>query len=204
MCQFIIRCLEPKQNPDKIKAHSVINGEKHPLCQIAVTDVAADTEDKDVILDNNFFEQRHSFLSFCQANHSQFDTLRHAKHSSMMILYHLNKMTEQTKGISCNICQKDIMVQWHCKICPEFDVCAACYQREGGSCHVHELIQHLSNADCETKIKQTQHWKVMEKRELLNLLVHANSWREMEDHPCSHPNCGSVKMFFLHSRNCEV
>lgn len=127
-----------------------------------MTDVAADTEDNDVILDNNFFERRHSFLSFCQANQYQFDTLRRAKHSSMMILYNLKKLMEQTKGISCNICQKDIKVQWHCKICPEFDVCAACYQREGGSCHIHELIQRLSNADRETKIKQIQHRKVME------------------------------------------
>ncbi|KAL2522940.1 histone acetyltransferase HAC12-like [Forsythia ovata] len=198
------RCLEMKQNSDIIKTHSIINGGKHLLCQIAVTDVAADTEDKDVIIDNNFFEQRHSFLSFCQANHYQFGTLRRAKHSSMMILYHLNKMTELTKRISCSICQNDITVQWHCKICPEFDVCAACHQRDGDSCHVHELIQHLSNADCETKIKQTQHRKVLEKRELLNLLVHANWCRGTRDNPCSHPNCRKVKIFFLHSRNCEV
>jgi E1A/CREB-binding protein len=39
--------------------------------------------------ENEFFDTRTAFLSLCQGNHYQFDSLRRAKHSSMMVLYHL-------------------------------------------------------------------------------------------------------------------
>lgn len=92
---------------------------------VVVKDVPVNTEDTDVIIDNGYFENRHSFFSFCQGNHYQFDTLRHVKHSSMMILYYLHNPTKQSVGTSCCICHQDIVVNqgWHCEICPRFDAC---------------------------------------------------------------------------------
>lgn len=73
-------------------------------------DVALDTKDEDVILDNELFDSRNNFLSFCQGNHYQFDSLRRAKHSSMIILYHLQNLVVPTVATgSCQI-QKSTQV----------------------------------------------------------------------------------------------
>lgn len=127
-----------------------------------MTDLAADTEDKDVLLDNDFLDNRHSFLNFCQKNNYQFDTLRRAKHSSMMILHHLQKMTALTMQTICSICHQNAMVRWHCEICSKFHVCSPCYQKEGDRCHIHKLVQHLTKANCPTKSEQVQQQRALE------------------------------------------
>ncbi|XP_075512705.1 histone acetyltransferase HAC1-like [Primulina tabacum] len=181
--------------------HTKVCLEKHLLLQIAV-DVPENTEDKDITLDNEFFESRHSFLSFCQKNNYQFDTLRRSKHSSMMILYHIQNMTELTIGTICSICQQNTTVEWHCEICSEFLVCTACYQKEGDGCHVHKLIQHSMKADLRTTSKKMQQQRALEAKALLDLLSHANRCLSSIGNPCSYPNCRAVKNLFFHSRGC--
>ncbi|KVI02625.1 histone H3-K56 acetyltransferase, RTT109 [Cynara cardunculus var. scolymus] len=69
-----------------------------------LSNVPIDTKDGDDALVNNFFETRDDFLNKCQKSEYQFDTLGHAKYSSMMILYHFMnelKLTQpSTKAIS--------------------------------------------------------------------------------------------------------
>lgn len=57
--------------------------------ETVMNNVPADTGRRNFTLRNDLFDNRHSFLSLCQENHYQFDTLRHAKHSSMMMMYNL-------------------------------------------------------------------------------------------------------------------
>ncbi|CAA0828350.1 Histone acetyltransferase HAC1 [Striga hermonthica] len=119
------RCLGIEQNSSRPQTHTTIHGEQHQLFQILVNDVAGDTNDKDILLDNDFFNDRLSFLKFCQENHYQFDTIRLAKHSSMMIVYHLKTATVQTSmqtAKCCSFCQHGLVstAEGHCEICSEF------------------------------------------------------------------------------------
>lgn len=117
----------------------------------------SDTKDEDIISNNRLLENRHAFLSLCEKNHYQFDTLRRAKYSSIMILHHLRNATVLTAGNTCSICHKDAVVaqSWECEICPEFGVCAACYQEKGSSCHIHKLTRSSTTVSCRTESRDS-------------------------------------------------
>ncbi|PRQ53158.1 putative histone acetyltransferase chromatin regulator PHD family [Rosa chinensis] len=137
------RCHDAERDLYGRDVHISINKEQHVLSQVMVKDVLPDTEVEDVILNNDLFENRYSFLSFCEKNHYQFDTPRRAKYSSIMILHHLRNLTAQTAGNMCSICHNDGVVDqiWVCGICTEFHVCAKCFQERGSSCHIHKLTR---------------------------------------------------------------
>ena len=69
-----------------------------------------------------------SFLNLCQGNHYQFDTIRRAKHSSMMVLYHLHNPEAPAFTTTCNICSVEIEpgTGFRCTVCPDFDMCISC------------------------------------------------------------------------------
>ena len=84
-------------------------------------------------------DSRHTFLEMCQFWHYQFDSLRRAKHSTVMLLYHLHVPRAESLGISCAACAREIRrVRWHCATCVDFNICRAC-ERERGAAHRHAL-----------------------------------------------------------------
>ena len=87
-----------------------------------------DTEDIDDVQENEHFDTRQSFLNLCQGNHYQFDQLRRAKHTSMMVLYHLHNPDAPKFVPSCANCHKDILVgnRHHCESC-DIDLCDDCF-----------------------------------------------------------------------------
>lgn len=89
----------------------------------------AEPDTKDV--ECEIFETRSNFLSLCQGNHFQFDSLRRAKHSTMMVLYHLHNPDEPAFASNCNGCSKDIEPGrgWRCTVCSDYDLCEICYKR---------------------------------------------------------------------------
>ncbi|TYI67829.1 hypothetical protein E1A91_D08G046300v1 [Gossypium mustelinum] len=195
--QLCGRCHDAEQYVYKDSTHTSCNGEKHSLSRIMV-DVPYDTDDNDASMDSGLFENRYRFLLFCQKNNYQFDTLRRAKHSSMMILYYLHNPTSLLAETTCCICDKDTPLDqcWQCKTCSDFFVCAACYHRHGCSLHVHKLSLHPSAVDSSAKNRETLK-KGLSK--LLEVLLHASGC----DH-CSHPDCRLMKKLFFHSKVCTV
>jgi Zinc finger, ZZ type len=81
-----------------------------------------------------------AFLSLCQGNHYQFDCYRRARHSSMMVLYHVHNPSAPAFASTCNSCSQEIDMGegFRCKQCPDFDLCRSC--RDQGVHNHHELV----------------------------------------------------------------
>lgn len=97
-------------------------------------------EDRDIDMGSEFFETRQAFLSLCQGNHYQFDSLRRAKHSSMMVLYHLHNPEAPAFSSTCNFCHVEIEpgTGLRCTVCSDFDMCKNCSAQ--GMRHEHPMV----------------------------------------------------------------
>ncbi|GFP96135.1 histone acetyltransferase hac1 [Phtheirospermum japonicum] len=194
--QLCDKCYDAETKREDRERHPTNHKDKHPLYPVEITGVTEDTKDKDEILESEFFDTRQAFLSLCQGNHYQYDTLRRAKHSSMMVLYHLHNPTAPAFVTTCNVCHLDIETGqgWRCETCPDYDVCNACYSKDGGIDHPHKLTNHPSN-ECNAQNKEARQLRVMQLRKMLELLVHASQCRSAH---CQYPNCRKVKGLFRH------
>jgi hypothetical protein len=110
----------------------------HAAAAARATEAADAEADEQISCD--FFDTRHGFLRMCQGNNYQFDTLRRAKHSSMMILWHLHNPSIPAYAHTCNMCEGDIGcgVRWHCETCFDFDICDTCHNNN--NTHPHPLV----------------------------------------------------------------
>ncbi|KAL0865223.1 hypothetical protein Bca101_044341 [Brassica carinata] len=197
-------CYEAEQKRGSIERHPVNQKVKHTLYHVEITDIPADTTDRDEILENEFFDTRHAFLSLCQGNHYQYDTLRRAKHSSMMVLYHLHNPTAPAFVTTCNACRLDIESGqgWRCEVCPDYDVCNTCYSREGCVNHPHKLTNHPLLADQNAQNKEARQLRDLQFRKMRDLLVHGMRCRPGTD--CQYPNCRIVSGLFKHAIHCTI
>jgi len=93
-----------------------------------------DDEKEEYTISNPIVDDRLTFLAFCTGNHLQFDTLRHAKYSSILLLHMLFQNREDTIRTFvryCNVCRIPIAKgeRWHCDQCLSFDLCSNCVNK---------------------------------------------------------------------------
>ncbi|XP_062229754.1 probable histone acetyltransferase HAC-like 1 [Phragmites australis] len=193
------KCYNVEQQREEMEKHPSNSTDSHTLHPVEIVGVPKDTKDRDDTLESESFDTRQAFLSLCQGNHYQYDTLRRAKHSSMMVLYHLHNPTQPAFVTTCNVCENDIETGqgWRCKEC-DYDECASCYKNNGGVNHVHKLTKHPAGAYRDAQ--NTRQKRVQKARKMLESLAHAVACRAPG---CQYPNCRKLKALFHHGKKCQ-
>jgi E1A/CREB-binding protein len=152
-------------------------------------------DDPNPIMNSEFFDTRLQFLSLCQRNHYQFDSLRRARHSSMMVLYHLHNPGEPELLATCNICLLDVSPGqgYRCQQCPDFNLCCTCYE-DPKVRHEHELKMILTKEDTQSRERAL--------KETLDMLIHALF--ECNQPECDKPKCMGIKRLCKHASRCTT
>lgn len=187
---------EPLGLPSEIKLEELV-AEDCPV-------IPANLDD-DPDMDSEFFDSRQQYLSLCQGNHYQFDTLRRARHSSMMSLYHLHNPSEPAFTASCNLCQSEVQPgeSYRCTKCPDFDMCGLCFRKsqlDHRLVHPHPLTAPSGRKFDETQMRLSREDKkkrMQQMRALMHLVLHAASCQG-----CENCNCARVKKMYQHLESC--
>eukprot|EP00516_Mucochytrium_quahogii_P005909 CAMPEP_0203747238 /NCGR_PEP_ID=MMETSP0098-20131031/2444_1 /ASSEMBLY_ACC=CAM_ASM_000208 /TAXON_ID=96639 /ORGANISM=" , Strain NY0313808BC1" /LENGTH=1738 /DNA_ID=CAMNT_0050635603 /DNA_START=601 /DNA_END=5817 /DNA_ORIENTATION=+ len=160
---------------------------------------------------NHLLETRHAFLSLCTGNRYQFDQLRRAKHSTMMVLYHLHNLDAPAHLYTCFECHTDILSgnRYHCDICNsgDYDLCRSCKEMKP---HGHTLTPFVVTRGVNAETSEAQRMqRVTEMRRarkhslalFLQALVHSST---CSDPTCKEAPCKKMKDLLKHRMNCEV
>lgn len=164
-------------------------------------------------LDCEFLNNRQAFLNLCRGNHYQFDELRRAKHTSMMVLWHLHNRNEPKFVQQCVHCNREILsgMRYHCPTCNDYDLCEQCYKdpkTNRGTC-THKLqamaVETESGQDGQSSSSgQTAAQRKQRQRNLMlhiQLIEHASRCTSSS---CTSTNCAKMKEYLMHARTCKV
>lgn len=181
-------------------------------CNLADLTVA-DTVDEDEPFESDLFESRQMFLNYCQTTHCQFDELRRAKHSSMMVLFQLHNPSAPKFLQQCGSCYLDIThgIRYHCNTCPDFDLCQDCYEpvtsglwAKRDARFAHDKSHTFSPVDMEIAPGSPPSHEDRQKalKAHIDLLEHAGCCPGPPS--CALQNCVRMKGLFEHVRLCDV
>jgi len=159
-------------------------------------------------MDCEFLNTRQLFLELCQTNNYQYDQMRRAKHSSMMVLFHLHNRDAPKFVQQCAVCAREILsgFRYHCPTCADFDLCQECYiksyKKNLTPRHQHNLKQMpVSTGD---KNQPSDLHKKERKRSIqlhMTLLLHAASCTSPK---CLSQNCAKMKSLLKHGDTCPT
>jgi E1A/CREB-binding protein len=182
-------------NEEMVKSQVLAGSRKRIiLCGDDMPTLPDDTEDVDDVQECEHFDTRQQFLNLCQGNHYQFDQLRRAKHSSMMVLYHLHNPDAPKFVPTCNSCNTDILSggRFNCDKC-EVDFCQICFSRKGSSIHHHPL-RSMTGGSAPAPLTEEQRRDRQRSIQLhMQLLNHAAACSG-----CQSNNCAKMKVCVIY------
>ncbi|CAM9200709.1 unnamed protein product [Chrysoparadoxa australica] len=189
-----------KQKVKELEASSITPDPE--LLRVAAQAVPKDeTVESEQPMDSEILDTRQTFLNLCQGNHYQFDQLRRAKHSSIMVLYHLCNPDAPKFLSNCAACYTEINSgnRYHCEACQEFDLCLECYQKVGRD-HPHPLKPiPVRTASSQPQLTERQRAERQRSIQLhMQLLQHASSCTQ----DCPSQNCKRMKGLLAHGTTC--
>ena len=154
-------------------------------------------------MDCEFLNNRQLFLELCQTNNYQFDQLRRAKHSSMMVLFHLHNRDAPKFVQQCTVCSREILTgnRYHCNTC-DFDMCQECFQNPSVPRHPHLPLTPIPVSGQQNEITEEERKKRQKAVELhLTLLQHAATCNDIK---CRSNNCTKMKGLLKHGDSCTI
>jgi len=153
-------------------------------------------------LDCEFLNNRQAFLNLCQGNHYQFDQLRRAKHTSMMVLWHLHNRDAPKFVQQCAVCSREILTgyRYHCPICADYDQCQECAANPATLRHPHQLKPIPVGQQSElTEAQRKERQRSIQLH--MQLLFHAATCVNPK---CPSANCTKMKGLLKHGSQCQV
>jgi len=205
---------EKKDGDDKAKAKEESDGDKNEKMKkqeddgLSVKDSKGRTvkvlDDDEEELDCEFLNNRQAFLNLCQGNHYQFDQLRRAKHSSMMVLWHLHNRDAPKFVQQCAICSREILqgFRYHCPTCADFDQCEECLRNPATPRHPHQLKPIPVASGQQQQMSEEQRKERQRSIQLhMTLLLHAATCQAPK---CPSANCTKMKGLLKHGASCQV
>jgi len=158
-------------------------------------------------IDCEFFNTRQCFLDLCRGNHYQFDELRRAKHTSMMVLWHLQNREAPKFVQQCFACAREISsgVRHHCSICPDLDLCHDCFRdpnaNRGQCTHKLETIK-VDTGSASSGLTEEQRKERQRNIQLhIALIEHASRCQSSK---CTSSNCQKMKSYLKHGQTCKI
>ena len=190
---------DKKGNKDKSSSTITVKDSKGRLVKVL--------DDDEEEMDCEFLNTRQLFLELCQTNNYQYDQIRRAKHSSMMVLFHLHNRDAPKFVQQCAVCAREILqgFRFHCPTCADFDLCHECYyksERNQIQRHQHPLNKIPITAD--GKSQQTDEQRRERQRSIqlhMTLLLHAASCNSPS---CQSQNCAKMKSLLKHGETCPT
>ena len=187
--------------------------ENHISGQMNSNEKVSDTIDDDPPMESEMFESRQQFLNYCQSAHCQFDELRRAKHSTVMVLFQLHNPSAPKFLQQCGACYRDIThgVRHHCKDCSNFDLCEDCYEpiisgtlAKRDPRFAHDEHHSFTAFDMETTddSPKSQADRQNSLKAHVQILEHAAFCGGPP--ACSLHNCDRFKKIFLHCSDCDI